>query len=235
MLEKLKQEVCSGNKELPRNGLVILTWGNLSAIDSGKKIVAIKPSGVSFEEMVPEDIVLLDLSGKVIEGEKRPSSDTPTHLEIYRKFPEIKSIVHTHSVFATAFAQAEKEIECLGTTHADCFYGNVPVTRKLTEGETLADYEKNTGKVIVECFIKNKIQPLDVPACLVACHGPFVFGDSVGNAVKNAVTLEQVARINVETKKINGNVRQIDSFLLEKHFKRKHGKNAYYGQPKEKD
>ena len=232
MLEELKEKVCRGNKDLAKYGLVLFTWGNLSAIDSGKKIVAIKPSGVSFDVLAPEDIVLLGLSGNVVEGNKRPSSDAPTHLEIYRNFPEIKAVVHTHSTFATVFAQALKEIDCLGTTHADHFFGNVPVTRKLTEKEIAKDYEANTGRVIVECFAKKKLDPQDMPACLVASHGPFVFGDSVQNAVQNAVVLEQIAKMNLETKKINPEISQIDPALLNKHYKRKHGENAYYGQPK---
>lgn len=230
MLEKLKEKVCSGNKDLARHGLVIFTWGNLSEIDFEKKIVAIKPSGVSFEALTPEDIVLLDLDGKILEGSKRPSSDTPTHLKIYRNFPKIKSVVHTHSTYATAFAQALKEIECFGTTHADHFFGSVPVTRKLLKEEIIKDYEANTGKVIVETVEEKRIDPLQVPACLVANHGPFVFGYSSRNAIQNAVVLEQVARMNIETLKVNPATKAIDQALLGKHFLRKHGKNAYYGQ-----
>jgi len=230
MLEELKERVCEGNVALSEYGLVIFTWGNLSEIDFEKKIVAIKPSGVSFEELEADDIVLLDLKGKVVEGDKRPSSDTPTHLEIYRNFPKVKAVVHTHSTHATAFAQAMKEIECFGTTHADHFFGRVPVTRKLLEEEIVKDYEANTGKVIVETLKEKKIEPLQVPACLVANHGPFVFGDSSKNAIQNAVVLEQVARMNIETLKVNPETKAIDQALLDKHFLRKHGKNAYYGQ-----
>ncbi len=232
MLEALKEKVCAGNKDLEKHCLVLFTFGNLSAIDAEKKIVAIKPSGVPFGELVPEDIVLLDLQGKVVEGAKRPSSDAPTHLEIYRNFSGVKAIVHTHSSFATVFAQAMQEIECLGTTHADYFFGSIPVTRKLTEKEIIGDYEANTGKVIVECFAKNNIDPLSMPACLVASHGPFVFGNSPENAVQNAVLLEEIAKLNLGTKIVNCKAKPIDSALLGKHYLRKHGKNAYYGQPK---
>ncbi len=232
MLEEMKERVCDGNIALAEHDLVIFTWGNLSEIDFDKRVVGIKPSGVSFQELEPKDIVLLDLEGRVLEGSKRSSSDTPTHLEIYRNFPEVKAIVHTHSTHATAFAQAMKEIECFGTTHADHFYGSVPVTRKLKAEEIVNDYEANTGKVIVECLKEKGIDPLEVPACLVANHGPFVFGESAEKAVENAVVLEQVARMNLETLKTNSGVKPIDSALLDKHFLRKHGKNAYYGQPK---
>jgi len=173
---------------------------------------------------------LLDLDGNLVEGDKRPSSDTPTHLEIYRNYPKIKSIVHTHSIFATAFAQALKEIECFGTTPADHFFGKVPVTRKLLKEEIVKDYEANTGKVILETLEEKMINPLQVPACLVANHGPFVFGNSPENAIQNAVVLEQVAKTNIETLKINPETKAIDRSLLDKHFLRKHGKNAYYGQ-----
>ena len=230
MLESLKREVGEGNKGLARNGLVLFTWGNLSAISPDSKIMAIKPSGVSFDALKPEDIVLLDLEGRVIEGDKRPSSDTPTHLEVYRAFPEVRAIVHTHSTFATAFAQARMPIDCLGTTHADQFFGAVPVTRKLSKLEISSDYERNTGRVILECFKGNGLNPSKVPACLVACHGPFVFGDSAEKAVENAVVLEQAALLNIETKMINPETKRIDAALLNKHFLRKHGKDAYYGQ-----
>lgn len=231
MLEELRRKVCLGNKGLEKHGLVIFTWGNLSEIDSGTGIVAIKPSGVSFSALRPEDIVLLDLEGKAVEGSKRPSSDTPTHLEIYRAFPEVKAIVHTHSTHATAFAQAMREIDCFGTTHADHFHGSVPVTRILSEKEISEGYEANTGKVIVECLKKRGVKPLEVPACLVAGHGPFVFGSSAEKAVENAVVLEQVAGMNLETIKLEPGARPISQALLDKHFLRKHGKNAYYGQP----
>lgn len=232
MLEELKERVCKANKDLVKYNLVLFTWGNVSEIDFESKIVGIKPSGVSFETLTAEDIVLLNLDGKVVEGSKNPSSDTPTHLELYKNFPEIKAIVHTHSTFATAFAQAMKEIECIGTTHADTFYGSVPVTRKLSKEEINGDYEGNTGAVIVKHFSEKGLNPKEMPACLVAGHGPFVFGNSTKEAVENAVILEQLAKMNIETKKVNKEVGPIDSALLDKHFLRKHGKNAYYGQGK---
>ena len=232
MLEELKERVCKANKDLVKYNLVLFTWGNVSEIDFESKIVGIKPSGVSFETLTAEDIVLLNLDGKVVEGSKNPSSDTPTHLELYKNFPEIKAIVHTHSTFATAFAQGMKELECLGTTHADTFYGSVPVTRKLSKEEINGDYEGNTGAVIVKHFSEKGLNPKEMPACLVAGHGPFVFGNSTKEAVENAVILEQLAKMNIETKKVNKEVGPIDSALLDKHFLRKHGKNAYYGQGK---
>ena len=232
MLEELKERVCKANKDLVKYNLVLFTWGNVSEIDFESKIVGIKPSGVSFETLTAEDIVLLDLNGKVVEGSKNPSSDTSTHLELYKNFPEVKAIVHTHSTFATAFGQAMKEIECLGTTHADTFYGSVPVTRKLSKEEINGDYEGNTGAVIVKHFSEKGLNPKEMPACLVAGHGPFVFGNSTKEAVENAVILEQLAKMNIETKKVNKEVGPIDSALLDKHFLRKHGKNAYYGQGK---
>jgi len=230
MLEKLKEEVCKANKYLVKNRLTIFTWGNVSAISEDRKIVAIKPSGVAYNSLKPKDIVLVDLEGNVIEGDKKPSSDTFTHLEVYRNFDKIKSIVHTHSTFATIFAQAKKHIDCLGTTHADCFYGSVPVTRDLNEKEIKQDYEKNTGKVIVECFKNNKFDTSNIPACLVASHGPFVFGSSPRNAIHNAVVLEQIAEMNLKTISLNSSIRPINKVLLDKHYLRKHGKNAYYGQ-----
>jgi len=230
MLEEFKQRVCLGNRDLETHRLVIFTWGNLSAIDPESRLVAIKPSGVSFQALKPEDIVLLNLEGKVVEGEKRPSSDTPSHLEIYRSFPEIRAIVHTHSTHATAFAQAMRSLECFGTTHADHFFGSVPVTRKLSEQEIVKGYEANTGKVVVECLKEKGINPLEIPACLVASHGPFIFGPSPEKAVENAVVLEQVAGLNLETLKLEPGTKPIDPALLNKHFLRKHGKNAYYGQ-----
>jgi len=232
MLEELKERVCKANKDLVKYNLVLFTWGNVSEIDFESKIVGIKPSGVSFETLTAEDIVLLDLDGKSIEGNKKPSSDTPTHLELYKNFPKVKAIVHTHSTYATAFAQGMKEIECLGTTHADTFYGSVPVTRHLSKEEINGDYEGSTGTIIVKHFSEKKLNPKEMPACLVAGHGPFVFGNSTKEAVENAVILEQLAKMNIETKKVNKEVGPIDSTLLDKHFLRKHGKNAYYGQAK---
>jgi L-ribulose-5-phosphate 4-epimerase len=235
MLEKLKEEVCKANKNLTENGLVIFTWGNVSAIDFERNIVAIKPSGVSFENLKPKDIVLVDLNGRIIEGNKKPSSDTKTHLEVYRNFKGVKAVVHTHSMYATIFAQSKKDIPCLGTTHADHFYGNIPVTRDLTAEEINSDYDLNTGKVIVEHFKKNKIDHMFMPACLVASHGPFVWGDSLNSAVENAVMLEVVAKMVEKSLQINPNIKPITPELLDKHYLRKNGINAYYGQPEENE
>lgn len=230
MLEKLKEEVCRANKDLVKHGLVLFTWGNVSAIDREKGIVAIKPSGVDYGTLKPEDIVLVDMDGKVVGGSKKPSTDTAAHLEIYKGFKDVNSVIHTHSTHATIFAQAKKPIICLGTTHADHFYGYVPVTRDLTEEEVVNNYEHNIGKVIVELFTQKKINALDTPACLVASHGPFVWGKSIKSAVCNAAVLDEVAKMALETTKLNPSIKPIDGFLLDKHYTRKYGKNAYYGQ-----
>jgi len=228
MLEKLKKSVCRANLELQKQNLVIYSFGNVSGIDHKKGIVAIKPSGVSYEKLTPEKIVLLDLQGNVIEGKLRPSSDMPTHLELYRRFPDIGGICHTHSTYATMWAQACREIPPLGTTGADYFYGAVPVTDKLTKDQIRQDYELNTGKAIARRF-KN-IDPLEMPACLVASHGPFTWGKSPEEAVENAAVLENIAKIAFGSIILNPSIKQISKFLLDKHFFRKHGKNAYYGQ-----
>ncbi len=232
MLEKLKEEVCEANKELVKHGLVIFTEGNVSAITEDRKHVLIKPSGVPYEGLTPDKIVVLDINGKIIEGTLNPSSDTPTHLEIYRNFKEVNSIAHTHSAYATAFAQAKKPILPLGTTHADAFYGEVPVTKDLTKEEINSDYELNTGKVIVERFRKYNLSEGDVPGCLVASHGVFVWGTSCEQCVHNAVVVEEIAKMAFMTKMLGSNVKPIDKCLLDKHFLRKHGKSAYYGQRK---
>ena len=233
MYDQLKQKVCSANLELQRLGLVVFTWGNVSGIDRSAGLVAIKPSGISYEELTPEKIVLLDLQGKVIEGDLRPSSDAPTHLELYRNFERIGGVCHTHSLYATMWAQAEREIPCFGTTHADHFYGPVPVTDMMTADEIRQDYELNTGRVIVRRF--ENIDPLQMPAVLVANHGPFMWGRDPADSVTNALILEQVAQMALGTIQISPQKGAISQTLLDKHYLRKHGKNAYYGQrPRDK-
>jgi L-ribulose-5-phosphate 4-epimerase len=231
MLEQLKEEVCEANLRLVREGLVILTWGNVSGIDRQQRLVVIKPSGVPYDGMKPEQMVVVELeSGKVVEGDLRPSSDTPTHLELYRAFTGIGGIVHTHSQHATAWAQAGFEIPPLGTTHADYFYGEIPCTREMKRKEIESDYELNTGRVIVERFAK--LDPLQMPAVLVASHGPFVWGASVEKAVENAIVLEYITRMASETLSLIPGTNPIEETLLDKHFLRKHGPGAYYGQGK---
>jgi len=229
MLKELKKRICRANLELVRQGLVIQTWGNVSGIDREAGLVIIKPSGVAYDHMKPRHMVIVLLeTGKVIDGDLNPSSDTPTHLELYRAFEEIDGIVHTHSLYATAWAQAKREIPALGTTHADYFHGPVPCTRPLTPEEIQGDYEANTGKVIVERFAD--LNPLHFPAVLVAEHGPFAWGKSPENAVENAVVLEEIAKLASLTSNIRPDAKSIPSELLDKHFLRKHGTGAYYGQ-----
>jgi len=230
MLENLKREVCRANLDLVRYGLIILTFGNASGIDRKKGLVAIKPSGVSYEDMKPSDMVLVDLDGRVAEGTLNPSSDTPTHLALYRAFPGIGGIVHAHSEYATMFAQAAKEIPCLGTTHADHFHGPVPVTRFLTKREVESDYEGNTGRVIVERFVR--IDPIRMPAVLVAGHGPFAWGRTPAEAARNALVLERTAKTALGTLTLDPGRRRLPGYILEKHFQRKHGPHASYGQKK---
>ena len=228
MLELLKQQVLEANLLLPQYGLVTFTWGNVSGIDRDTGKVAIKPSGVSYEEMTVEDIVIVDLEGNVIEGKLNPSSDTPTHLELYNAFPFIGGVVHTHSRWATCFAQAGKPIEPTGTTHADYFYGTIPCTRQLTPSEIASNYEKETGKVIIEIF-----KSLDadlIPAVLFQNHGPFCWGKTPKKAVETAVVLEEVAFMQYHALGLNPELAPMQKELLDKHFLRKHGKNAYYGQ-----
>ncbi len=229
----LKKMVWQANRALSGSGLIILTWGNASAYDREAGVIAIKPSGVSYAEMKVDDIVVLDIEGKIIDGNKKPSVDTPTHLEIYRSFPAINGIVHTHSLHATAFAQAGTPIECLGTTHADHFYGRIPVARKLLKREMDA-YEKNTGKVIVELFRQEQLDPLHVPGCLVAGHGVFTWGKSADDAVNNGIVAEFLAKANLATCTINNKTVKLPKHILETHFLRKHGKNSYYGQGEKK-
>ncbi len=228
MLNKLRKEVWSANDGLVRHGLVALTFGNASGIDRKRGLVAIKPSGVGYESMRPEDMVLVAMDGKIVEGSLRPSSDTPTHLVLYRAFPGIGGIVHAHSPAATIFAQARLPIPCLGTTHADHFAGPVPVTRLLRKAEVEGDYEIETGKVIVERFAG--LDPAAIPAVLVAGHGPFVWGRTPEDAVRNAIVLELVAGMALATLHVNPKTASLPEYLLRKHHQRKHGPRAYYGQ-----
>ena len=230
-IEELKNSIFLENKRLASSGLVTLTWGNVSGYDPESGIVAIKPSGVDYADMTAADIVLLDLQGSVIEGKLSPSSDTPTHLEIYRNFEGVYGIVHTHSHYAVSWGQAGRTIPAMGTTHADHFYGDIPCTRKLTPVEVQHDYELNTGKVIVEIF--TGIDPLAIPAVIVNDHGPFAWGPTVKKAVDNAIALEAVAKMAYLTVRLGGEER-VDHWLLDKHYKRKHGKDSYYGQNKRK-
>lgn len=229
MLRQLKERVCEANLQLVREGLVILTWGNVSAIDREKGMIAIKPSGVPYREMTPDTIVVVSLeTGEVIEGGLNPSSDTPTHMALYRAFQGIGGIAHSHSLYATAWAQAKRPIPPYGTTHADHFAGAIPCTRDLREAEVKTDYELNTGKVIVERF--RMIDPVAIPGVLVARHAPFAWGATPEQAVENAVVLERVAQMASETLFLKRSVKPMNKVLLEKHFKRKHGKSATYGQ-----
>jgi L-ribulose-5-phosphate 4-epimerase len=230
MLEKLKESVLKGNLDLVKHNLVIFTWGNVSGYDPDSKLMVIKPSGIKYEDLTIENMVVVDLKGNVVEGDLKPSSDTYTHLEIYKNFENIQGIVHTHSKWATSFAQAKIEIVPLGTTHADYFSTKIHVTRPLNKEEILADYEKNTGKVIVELFVKNKLNPTTCPSVLVNEHGPFSWGENVDKAVNNAVVLEYVAEMAYYSKHLNSSLSQMDKELLNKHYNRKHGKNSYYGQ-----
>jgi L-ribulose-5-phosphate 4-epimerase len=229
MLEQLKQQVCEANLQLAREGLVVQTFGNASGVDRASGNLVIKPSGAGYDVMKPKDMVVVSLAtGKVIEGKLRPSSDTPTHRVLYRAFSGIGGVVHTHSLYATAWAQARREIAALGTTHADYFYGPVPCTRLLTAREIKTDYETNTGHVIVERF--QKLDPLQMPAVLVANHAPFAWGATLDAAVRNAVALEYCARLASETTRLRPAVKPMTRALLDKHFLRKHGAGAYYGQ-----
>lgn len=228
MLEKLKEEVCQANLELVKQNLVIYTWGNVSGIDRKKGLIVIKPSGVSYDVMKANDMVVINFDGKIIEGTLNPSSDTPTHIELYKAFPNIKGIVHTHSTWATQWAQAKRDIPVYGTTHADYFYGDIPCTRELTQEEIEIDYEKNTGKVIIETF-KNKNYEM-IPGVLCGAHGPFSWGKNPMEAVHNAKILEKCAEMAYFTEQISGKRERISQSLLDKHYLRKHGENAYYGQ-----
>lgn len=231
MLYNLRKAVLDANLSLVTHGLVIFTWGNVSGIDRDSGLVAIKPSGVEYDHLKIDDIVLVDLKGKQVFGNLNPSSDTPTHLALYRRFPEVGGIVHTHSEWATSRAQAGKPVPVYGTTHADYFFGEIPCTRPMTREETMERYEENTGHVIAECF--GDKDPMQIPAVLVHGHGPFAWGNDAQEAVQNAVVLEEVARMAFRTE-VLGQGKPIDAFLLEKHFLRKHGAGAYYGQRKKK-
>jgi len=226
MLEQLRQQVCDANKQLPELGLVTLTWGNVSGIDRQRGLVVIKPSGVAYKDLTPENMVVVDLEGNVMEGSHKPSSDTATHLRLYRAFSTIGGVVHTHSTWATIYAQAGKAIPALGTTHADYFYGEVPCTRALTMQEITGEYELETGNVIAETII----DAAAMPGVVVKNHGPFAWGSSPQQAVENALVLEAVAKMAYHTQMLNTQVPEIPQVLLDKHYFRKHGANAYYGQ-----
>ena len=229
MLENLKEEVFKANLDLVKHDLVVLTWGNVSGIDRESGLLVIKPSVLSYDEMKASDIVVVDLDGNVVEGDLRPSSDTPTHIELYKKYPNIGGVVHTHSSFATSWAQAKRDIPSYGTTHADTFYGPVPCTRSLTKEEIKDEYEKNTGSVIIETLTERNIDELSVPGIIIASHGPFAWGETASKAVLNAVV-----KMAIRTENLNKDITSIPSELQDKHYFRKHGANAYYGQSKVK-
>lgn len=230
MLEELKKIVFDANLDLVAKDVVIYTWGNVSGISDNRKYMVIKPSGIDYDRMTADDMVVVDIeTGKTVEGKWKPSSDTKTHLELYRKYPSIKGIVHTHSTNAVAFAQAGMDIPALGTTHADYFYGNIPCARELSQKEVESDYETNTGKVIIETIEDRKIDPMAVPGIVVKNHGPFAWGKSPANAVYNAVVMEKVSEMNLKTLALNPNA-EMKKYVLDKHYMRKHGPNAYYGQ-----
>ena len=228
MLEQLKKQVLEANLLLPKYGLVTFTWGNVSGIDRESGLVVIKPSGVPYEGMTEEDMVVVDLDGKRVEGKWKPSSDTPTHVELYKAFPVLGGIVHTHSRWATTFAQAGLDIPAMGTTHGDYFYGDIPCTRKMTPQEIAGEYEKETGRVIIETFARKS--PADIPGVTVHSHGPFAWGRDAMDAVHNAVVMEEVAFMDWHAMMINPAAGRMQQELLDKHYLRKHGKNAYYGQ-----
>lgn len=232
MLEALKQAVYEANMALPKHHLVTFTWGNVSGIDRESGLVVIKPSGVEYEELRPELLVVVDLDGKVVEGDLNPSSDTKTHIELYKAYPSMGGIVHTHSPYAVGWAQACLDIPCYGTTHADYFYGPVPCTRSLTAQEVQEDYERNTGKVIIETFDGRGINPVHVPGVICANHGPFAWGKDAAQAVYHAVVLEEVAKMAIFTRQIAPDAAPAPRHVQDKHFMRKHGPNAYYGQKK---
>lgn len=230
MLEKLKEDVLRANLELPKRGLITYTWGNVSGIDREKGLIVIKPSGVEYDDMKTSDLVVVDMDGNVIEGHYKPSSDTATHIELYKAFPEIGGVVHTHSTWATIFSQAGRDLKAYGTTHADYFCGDIPCTRKMTSDEIGGEYEKSTGSVIIETIRERNLDPNHMPAVLVNSHGPFAWGTSPSNCVHNAVVLEELAKMAFNTEKLNMEVDRMQNELLNKHFYRKHGKDAYYGQ-----
>ena len=230
MLEELKKKVLKANLDLVKNKLVLFTWGNVSEIDRESGLVVIKPSGVSYDDMTADDMVVVDLNGKVVDGNLRPSSDTPTHIEFYKAFPNVGGVTHTHSTFATSWAQAGRDIPFYGTTHADYFYGDIPCARSLTKEEIEGEYEKNTGLVIIERFKKDNLNPIEVPGVLIKSHGVFAFGKDADGSVYNATVIEEVAKMAFITEQVNPQVQRADKFMMDKHYLRKHGKNAYYGQ-----
>ncbi|MBO5525335.1 MAG: L-ribulose-5-phosphate 4-epimerase [Clostridia bacterium] len=232
MLEELKKKVLKDNLDLVKNKLVLFTWGNVSQIDRESGLIVIKPSGVEYDNMTAEDMVVVDLEGNVVEGHYRPSSDTPTHIEFYKAFPNVGGVTHTHSTYATAWAQAGRSIPFYGTTHADYFYGDIPCARSLTKEEIEGEYEKNTGLAIIEKFNSNGIDPMAVPGVLIKSHGVFAFGKDGAGSVYNATVIEEVAKMATITEQVNPNVERADQFMMDKHYNRKHGKNAYYGQGK---
>ncbi|MCP1226137.1 L-ribulose-5-phosphate 4-epimerase [Sebaldella sp. S0638] len=232
MLEELKERVYRANMELPEKGLILYTWGNVSGIDREKGLIVIKPSGVEYENMKASDMVVVDLEGNVAEGDLNPSSDTATHIELYKAFEEVGGIVHTHSTWATIWAQSGRDIKAYGTTHADYFYGSIPCTRKMTTEEIEGEYEKETGKVIVETYKERGLNPLYVPGVLVNSHGPFTWGKTPEEAVHNSVVLEEIGRMAASMEMFNSGKESMQQELLDKHFLRKHGANAYYGQKK---
>ena len=232
MLEELKEKVYLANMELPKRGLVTYTWGNVSGIDREKGLFVIKPSGVEYEELKPSDMVVMDLEGNQVEGDMNPSSDTKTHLVLYNAFPQIGGIVHTHSPYAVSWAQAGEDLPCYGTTHADYFYGSIPCARHLTQEELDEDYEKNTGITIVETFKERGIDPVAVPAVLCFSHGPFTWGKDPAQAVYHSVVLEECAKMGIFTKIVKPDAAPAPQRMLNKHYLRKHGPNAYYGQKK---
>ncbi|MGR9543513.1 L-ribulose-5-phosphate 4-epimerase [Priestia megaterium] len=230
MLDKLKEEVFQANVDLPKHGLVKYTWGNVSAIDRDSGLFVIKPSGVTYEKMTAKDMVVVDLDGHVVEGELNPSSDTLTHAVLYKHYPQIGGIAHTHSTWATIWAQAGLDVQAMGTTHADTFYGSVPCARFLTEKEVNDGYEVETGKVIIETFEERGLDVLAVPGILLQGHGPFTWGKDAKSAVMNSVVLDEVSKMNFFTQKLNGLAEELPQRILDKHYLRKHGQNAYYGQ-----
>lgn len=230
MLEEIKERVCRANLELVKKGVVIYTWGNVSEVDRKNNVMVIKPSGVDYDGMTPADMVVVDLeSGEVVDGKWKPSSDTNTHLVLYRSFSQIGGITHTHSINAVAFAQAGIDIPALGTTHADYYYGSIPCTRELTNDEVKGAYELNTGKVIVDCFKERKLDPIAIPGVIVKNHGPFTWGKDASQSVYNAVVMENVAEMAIKTLLLNPDA-EMSQCILDKHYMRKHGPNAYYGQ-----
>ena len=232
MLEELKEKVYLANMELPKRGLVTYTWGNVSGVDRERGLFVIKPSGVEYDELKPSDMVVMDLKGNKIEGDMNPSSDTKTHMVLYNAFPKVGGIVHTHSPYAVAWAQAGEELPCYGTTHADYFYGSIPCARHLTQEELDEDYERNTGVTIVETFKERGLDPKAVPAVLCFSHGPFTWGKDPAQAVYHSVVLEECAKMGIFTRMVNPNAAPAPQRMQDKHYMRKHGPNAYYGQKK---